>query len=150
MSENDYTLAWSTESISPSVQRSAMLITHDVTGGFYKLVDMSEFFKGKRAELTYSIRCVYTINDTTQQIVRSESPVLTVESFAPGDDFHYVQTGTSTPAVEYATGRTAAIFKGKFSMQVQYQNSGVKHPYGPFYGKVVCYPTGKHTESTMW
>ena len=153
IAENHYTISWDRitkiDETGDRTSRSAMLITYKHEVGYSTVIDMPEFFEGKRAEVTYYIYCTYTANDSTQQVVRCDTPKLSV-SFSPGDDFHYTQVSTSTPTPTIASDRSSATFKAKFSLKVQYQNSGVKYTYGPFYGKAVCYASGKYSQSEKW
>jgi hypothetical protein len=153
IAENNYTISWDKvskicESGNKS-SRSAMLITYKHEVGYSTIIDMPEFFNGKRAEVTYFMNCTYTANDSTQQIVRCSNPTVTV-NFSPGDDFNYTQVSTSTPTPTISADRSSVTFKSKFSLKVHYQNSGVKYTYGPFYGKAVCYASGKYTQSDKW
>lgn len=153
IAENNYTISWDkmtkVDETGDRTTRSAMLVTYEHEVGYSTVLNMPEFFEGKRAEVTYYIYCTYTVNDSTQQIVRCETPKLSV-SFSPGDDFHYTQVSTSTPTPTISSDRSSATFKAKFSLKVQYQNSGVKYTYGPFYGKAVCYASGKYSQSEKW
>lgn len=145
IAENAYTLSWIT-----SLDASEEENVHGCNVWYSEIIDLSEISEGEKAEITYAIRCVYTLNKETQKIEQAENATLLSVNVTAEDDLDYLQKGISTPSTTIISSGDSAVFRAKFSLQVNGENSNAPCVFGPFYMQAICDASGECTQSVTW
>jgi hypothetical protein len=144
IAKNAYTISW----IVP-LDASEEENVHGCNVWYSSIVDLSEISGGEKAEITYVIQCEYTLYEETQEIKHCENAVISAY-FSTKDDISYLQQGTSTPTATIEPGNDSAVFRAKFSLQVNKEDSDDQCVLGPFYAQAICNSTAECIQSIIW
>ena len=144
IAENAYTISWIV-----LLDASEEENVHGCNVWYSSIVDLSEISGGEKAEITYVIRCEYTLNEKTQEMEHCENAVISAY-FSTKDDITYLQKGTSTPTTMIEPGSDSAVFRAKFSLQVSKKSSDDQCVLGPFYVQAICNSAGECMQSIAW